>query len=278
MKIVTVGRDGIPDNEIELQNGLWTAEVQCGAGYHVQGGWIYNLSYKSWVEEAVVYGVGPNDVQMHLVESSEKAFPWPRRWRKWVVTAKQPFVIVSRSNFDDPNKWGHRKLTPARQIHKGELGRYIPSWRPLPTSDLSCQLVFGDGSKRVWTSLSALTKAVGITPTEAVSGFMPFSPENIYALNLPTRMNGKDVIVYRDEPSADDRWVEKHLGWERISFATLLQRDGWENLEIPISYARDVAQLVTYGYMLDEQKVVRRVPICHPKFPVMPSQQEARLL
>ncbi|MBX4186987.1 MAG: hypothetical protein KW802_01860 [Candidatus Doudnabacteria bacterium] len=227
----------------------------------------------------------------------------------WWVVADKPFVMVL---FRDHDEWAgdhaknQRGITVARQVHRGQLGRYVEIDRT-PTVVPSNIPNPKDTTQSVnWVRLAKLSEITGLPPEDILYEFAGFSPSTIYEPNVPLlvapnaaairsmgcpnvptpRFRFYSVSLPQSFCGGEEGWGGTPVGpdgkYEGGTFGEdiLSMWEAKEGLWVPQRFATDVLRLTQFGYRRNNEtpepsfKLEAQMPTApEVEFPVLPVEK-----
>ncbi len=280
--VLTVSKGTNEDSafvEKMAQDGKWVAEIRVASFMkaHPQDQRTPRserpliVPVRHWAQ---LLGVSGNEVSTFLKQERQTTpndYGYVSIEQTWTLVADRPFVAV---HFRDHDEWKgdlaklHRRMTTARQMHKGELGQ-----RPeLVRKPKTIQSLIPDPDKGHWNNsdpndpeyihpnlnwveLSELVEIVELNAEEIIRGFAGFSPSTYYTPNVPLlrgMLRQEDMVrVYVDDVPKSFCGGEIQWGNNNAVPLTSLQQVTNRNdgkVWVPQSFAYTVIRLVQFGY------------------------------
>lgn len=269
------------------------------------------VPFQHWAQ---VCGVTRADVQLTLLTEdtagSESGYKAVSRRQKWQVVSDKPFAVVHYRDYDQFHGLlakQHRRLTAARQMHKGELGQQ-PKLTQYPQTLQSSipdpDRGFTDKSQKFvrpnlnWVELDELSKIVGLSPKQIITGFAGFSPSTYYEPNVPVLQiisYGAKGLSRREDvtrvypgavPNSPCGGEYQWGGNSAISlkaFESISARQG-SKFWVPQHFAYNVIRLTSFGYRPEneapENSFRLEAPMPAPRaaqLPVLPVEELRQL-
>jgi hypothetical protein len=187
------GREYKVEYPCEMQfcvpEGMWVAEANEGpeTNYHDDD---FRKPYETYDTRNEVIGAETQRILTYKSSNAGPAYYDPEFERyeypafsvesyKWLHVSRRPFGIVSTPTKDGEPRGTGRFFTPARQIHKGEVGRKIPVNMPKVVRtprDPNIDEGYAYSQKTVgWVRLDELARKAWLFETELLERFYPFN-------------------------------------------------------------------------------------------------------
>jgi len=160
---------------------------------------------------------------------------------RYLLVSNVPFGIIIEQSDGRP---GLLRFESARQIHLGELGRFVPIERPHIVYEPERQ-----EGKRGWARLTDIASAVNLDPKSMITGFSPFGLLTpLLLVENPTQIETMDA----EKALQNSRWLLRRAQFE------VHPKDPsfWENLSsvwIAERFACDILRLHALGYVPPQQ-------------------------
>lgn len=253
---------------------------------------------------ARVLGVEVHEIKKRLVSqhrTTPDQYGYVSIEQTWILVSDKPFVVV---HFRDDNEWRlHRRVTAARQMHKGELGRKpeLPfeiewSQSSIPSPDGYWDNTNSEEPQYVthllsWVELRELSDITCLTTEEIIRGFAGFSSSNYYEPNVPLLRGNPEqeelIRVYVGEVPTSFCGGEFQWGGKNaISLSSLQHQLDRRDVRLRVlrSFAHTVIRLMQFGYRPENEapehsfRLEAPMPIPQMKtLPVLPAD-ELRML
>lgn len=227
-------------DEFGVLDGRWVLEVKKKADSCSGDVWSYEL-------------IGGVPVEDHELDySSGYGMEIDESWgyARILYVASEPFAALTWTSFEFWDNPG-RRLVLARQIHKGELGRYPETPKLTVVYDEKRNKNHRQRHRNGWVRLTELAEVSGLTIKQIMTNYWPVID---YGAGQPRRIGPEaqiEVLLARDAEWIVNGWTEPPVQCMRdtvIRAFSVGDNHSWPNAWIRKGVAKTILHLVQFGH------------------------------